>query len=171
MQWIARQNIKFQVKNDRSEPFNLLFISNSCRKSNFIFFWNFFANFLGPKKVAWFENFGSSNSDDFLPTQKIVNNLKKYIKFCLLKEFDMENKLNGSNWSFLTWSLRFWYGAWLYPYNVLHFRLIYIYREFIYCASSSTSAETLPVQNLIFHARNFNLSSSIKILYYNLVEY
>jgi hypothetical protein len=52
---------------------------------------------------------------------------------------------------------------------------MYIYiereREFVYFASSSTSAETLPFQILIFHDQNFNLSSSIKILYHNLIEY
>jgi hypothetical protein len=35
---IPRCNIKFQVKNDRSELFNLFSILNSYRKSNFIFF-------------------------------------------------------------------------------------------------------------------------------------
>jgi NADH:ubiquinone oxidoreductase subunit K len=51
--------------------------------------------------------------------------------------------------------------------------LIYIYREreFVYCAFSSTSAKILSVQILIFDTQSFNLSSSIKILYHNLVEY
>jgi hypothetical protein len=33
--------------------------------------------FLDEEKVTWSENFGSFNSNDFLPTQKIAKKLKK----------------------------------------------------------------------------------------------
>jgi hypothetical protein len=70
------QNLKFQVKNDRAEPLNLFLISNSCRKSNFIYFFKKKILFLGQENVTSFEDFGSSNSNNFLPTQKIGKNIK-----------------------------------------------------------------------------------------------
>jgi len=44
-------------------------------------------------------------------------------------------------------------------------------KEFVYHTSNNNLAETLSVHILIFHTQNFNLSSSIKNLYYNLIKY
>jgi hypothetical protein len=47
----------------------------------------------------------------------------------------------------------------LYEKNVKFNEIIYIEREFVYCAFSSTLIEKIPI------------NSSINFLYYNLVEY
>jgi hypothetical protein len=40
--------------------------------------------FLGQDKVAWFKEFGLSNSDDFFLAKKIANKILKNIKFDFL---------------------------------------------------------------------------------------
>jgi hypothetical protein len=45
-----RQNLKFQVKNDRFELFNILSILNSYKKNKFYIF-KFFLLFLRPREI------------------------------------------------------------------------------------------------------------------------
>jgi hypothetical protein len=54
--------------------------------------------------MSWSENFGSSKNDDFPLSKKIAKEFQKNIKFGLVIDFDMEIRLRGSDWSFLTWN-------------------------------------------------------------------
>jgi hypothetical protein len=52
--------------------------------------------------MIWFENSDSSKNDGFSLSKKIVNRFKKKLKFHLLIDFNMKNRLNDLNRSFLT---------------------------------------------------------------------
>jgi hypothetical protein len=96
-----RQNLKIQVKNDLSEPFNILCISNYCRKSNIVFFEIFLLFFWVGRKLSLLDDPKSSNQTTFSWPKKIVKKFKKNIKFVFLQEFDMKSILDNSNRTFL----------------------------------------------------------------------
>jgi hypothetical protein len=96
---IKISNFKLKMTN----PNHLIY--SPCQtliENQILYFLNFFAIFLGQEKVTSFKDFGSSNDDDFLHTKKYQQNLKKNKKNNFLQEFDMKNKLNGSDRSFFT---------------------------------------------------------------------
>jgi hypothetical protein len=80
-----------EVRNNRSELFNLISVSKSISKPKFIYFLENFVIFWSEEKMTWSENSDSSKNDDFPLIQKNSKWIqKKYRKFDLLIDFDIE---------------------------------------------------------------------------------
>jgi hypothetical protein len=69
--------LNFQVKNDRSDSFNLFFISNSCRKSNFIFFEKKLLFFCVRRRWSLLDDPKSLNQATFSWPKKIAKKFQK----------------------------------------------------------------------------------------------
>jgi hypothetical protein len=97
---VPRQNLKFQVKIIDSNhsiysPYpTLIENQNLYLKKNSIF--------LGRKKIITIGRSKILKSTNFLLTQKDSKKKLKNIKLYFLQEFDMKNKLNDLDQSFLT---------------------------------------------------------------------
>jgi hypothetical protein len=60
-----------------TDPNRSIYSPYQTLKENQFFFFENFYYFFGQEKVAWFKDFESFNSDDFLPTKKIAKKFKK----------------------------------------------------------------------------------------------
>jgi hypothetical protein len=68
-----------EVRNNRSELFNLISVSKSISKPKFIYFLENFVIFWSEEKMTWSENSDSSKNDDFPLIQKNSKWIQKKI--------------------------------------------------------------------------------------------
>ena len=92
--------LQFENSNDRSKPFKMFFIFKSPCIPNFTFFRNFLLFYRMDERCINPMIAGTSYLLIFHPSDKIVKNFEKNVKFDLHGDFIMKNKLNGSDRSF-----------------------------------------------------------------------
>ena len=93
----------FEVPYDRSEPFNVIKISKTTRRSNFTFCGFYLLFFRRDQSCQFFNGWESAVFfGNFDPSEKIANKFQKKYKFGFLVVFYIMNTLNGSDGSYGT---------------------------------------------------------------------